>query len=125
MLITRTGLILNLVLTGTLAVLGYALSRIIMGFFITSPPVIDLAQRSLHIVLWSSVVFGMSGVFSGVMRASGTVFAPTALSISAIALIEVPLGADPEPDDRAGWGVVRLSYHLLRHADIAGEFFTC
>ncbi len=88
--ITRTGLILNLVLTGTLAVLGYALSRIIMGFFITSPPVIDLAQRSLHIVLWSSVVFGMSGVFSGVMRASGTVFAPTALSISAIALIEVP-----------------------------------
>jgi MATE family, multidrug efflux pump len=88
--ITRTGLALNLCLTGGLAALGYALSRIIMGFFITSPPVIDLAQRSLHLVLWSSVVFGMSGVFSAVMRASGTVLVPTALSIFAIAAIEVP-----------------------------------
>lgn len=88
--ITRTGLVLNLVLTGGLAALGYTLSRIIMGFFITSSPVIDLAQRSLHIVLWSSVIFGMSGVFSAVMRASGTVFVPTGLSIFAIAVIEVP-----------------------------------
>ncbi|WP_315836581.1 MATE family efflux transporter [Bradyrhizobium prioriisuperbiae] len=88
--ITRTGIVLNLILTGGLAVLGYALSRIIMGFFITSPPVIDLAQRSLHLVLWSSVVFGMAGVFSAVMRASGTVLVPTGLSIFAIAAIEVP-----------------------------------
>ncbi len=88
--ITRTGLALNLSLTGGLAALAYALSRAVMGWFITNPPVIDLAQHLLHLVLWSSVVFGMSGVFSAIMRASGTVFVPMALSIFAIVAIEVP-----------------------------------
>ena len=88
--ITRTGLALNLALTGGLAALAYALSRAMMGWFITNPPVIELAQHLLHLVLWSSVVFGMSGVFSAIMRASGTVFVPMALSIFAIAAIEVP-----------------------------------
>ena len=88
--ITRTGLALNLTLTGGLAVLAYVLSRMIMGWFITNPPVIDLAQHLLHLVLWSSVVFGMSGVFSAIMRASGTVFVPMALSIFAILAIELP-----------------------------------
>ena len=88
--ITRTGLALNLALTGGLAALAYALSRAMMGWFITNPPVIELAQHLLHLVLWSSVVFGMAGVFSAIMRASGTVFVPMALSIFAIAAIEVP-----------------------------------
>jgi putative MATE family efflux protein len=88
--IVRTGLVLNLVLTGGLVALIYLFSRRVMGFFITDAAVLDLAQGLLHIVLWSSVMFGMAGVFSGTMRASGTVFAPTALSIFAIAAIEVP-----------------------------------
>jgi Na+-driven multidrug efflux pump len=61
-----------------------------MGFFIIDAAVLELAQHLLHIVLWSAVVFGMSGIFSGTMRASGTVFMPTLLSVMAIALIEVP-----------------------------------
>lgn len=88
--ITRTGLGLNLALTGGLAALVYVLSRTIMGWFITNPPVIELAQRLLHLVLWSSVLFGMAGVFSGIMRASGTVFVPMALSVFAILAIEIP-----------------------------------
>jgi putative MATE family efflux protein len=88
--IVRTGLVLNLVLTGGLVALIYLFSRSVMGFFITDAAVLDLAQGLLRIVLWSSVMFGMAGVFSGTMRASGTVFAPTALSIFAIAAIEVP-----------------------------------
>lgn len=88
--ITRTGLALNLVLTGGLAALAYALSRLIIEMFITSAPVIELAQQLLHMVLWSMVVFGMSGVFTAIMRASGTVFMPMALSICAIFAIEVP-----------------------------------
>jgi putative MATE family efflux protein len=88
--IVRTGLVLNLLLTGGLVALIYLFSRSVMGFFITDPAVLDLAQGLLHIVLWSSVMFGMAGVFSGTMRASGTVIAPTALSIFAIAAIEVP-----------------------------------
>lgn len=88
--IVRTALLLNLVLTGGLVALIYLFSRSVMGFFITDTAVLDLSQHLLHIVLWSSVVFGMAGIFSGTMRASGTVFVPTLLSVLAIALIEVP-----------------------------------
>ena len=61
-----------------------------MRCFITDPAVLDLAQGLLHIVLWSSVLFGMATTFSGMMRASGAVFMPLALLIFAIAAIEVP-----------------------------------
>jgi putative MATE family efflux protein len=88
--IVRTGLEMNLVLTGGLVAIAYLFSRTLMSFFITDEAVIDLAQRSLHIVLWSSVVFGMSTSFSAAMRASGTVWAPLALSMLSIIAVEVP-----------------------------------
>lgn len=88
--ITRTGLMLNLILTGGLVALAYLGSRTIVGLFITDPPVIEMTQGLLRIVLWSVVIMGMASVLSGVMRASGTVLVPTALSIFAIAAIEVP-----------------------------------
>ncbi|WP_198969986.1 MATE family efflux transporter [Xylophilus sp. ASV27] len=89
--ITRTGLWMNLVLTGSLVLLGYLFSRRLMGFFITSPQVIDLAQGLLHIMLWSSIIFGMASVVAGVMRASGTVLVPTGIAIFCIAAVEVPV----------------------------------
>lgn len=88
--IVRTGLEMNLVLTGGLVAIAYLFSRTLMGFFITEPPVLELAQRSLHIVLWSSVVFGMATAFSAAMRASGTVWMPLLISMLSIAAIEVP-----------------------------------
>ncbi|MDB5856348.1 MAG: family efflux transporter [Ramlibacter sp.] len=88
--ITRTGLTMNLAVTGSLVVLGYLFSRHLMALFITSEPVIELAQRLLHIMLWSSLVFGFASVLGGVMRASGTVLVPTAISVFCIAAIEVP-----------------------------------
>ena len=42
-------------------------------------------------MLWSTVIFGMQSVLSGVMRASGSVLVPTAISIACIALVEVPV----------------------------------
>jgi putative MATE family efflux protein len=88
--IVRTGLVMNLVLTGGLVALAYLFSRAIMSFFIIDAAVLDLAQGLLHIVLWSSVLFGMATVFAGMMRASGTVLMPLLISIFAIAVIEVP-----------------------------------
>ena len=88
--IMRTGLQMNLFVTGTLVLLGYLFSRHILGLFITSAPVIELAQTLLHIMLWSSVVFGFAATVSGVMRASGAVLMPTGIAIFCIAAIEVP-----------------------------------
>ncbi len=89
--IVRTGLWLNLIMTGGLVLLGYLLSRLIIGLFITDAGVLELAQHLLHIVLWSTVPFGMAGVFSATMRASGTVLVPMLLSIFAIVAVEVPV----------------------------------
>ena len=44
--------------------------------------------------------FGMATVFSGAMRASGTVWMPLSISIFAVAAIEVPLRDLPQPRHR-------------------------
>lgn len=88
--IVGTGLQMNLWLTGGLALLGYLFARPLMGFFITEAPVLELAQRLLHIVLWSMVLFGMATVFSGAMRSGGTVLAPLVISSFAILGVEIP-----------------------------------
>ena len=88
--VTRTGLAMNAVLTGALVVLGYALSRQLLGLFVTDPHVIEIAQSLLHVMLWSCVVFGFAATLGGIMRASGTVLVPTSISIGCIAFVEVP-----------------------------------
>lgn len=89
--IARTGLLMNLALTGALVLLGFLFARNLAGFFITSEPVIELALTLLHIVLGGIVVFGMASVLSGIMRSSGSVLVPTAISIACIAFVEVPV----------------------------------
>jgi Na+-driven multidrug efflux pump len=89
--ITRTALILNAIITGAGVLIVYLLSGPIVAMFITAPEVIELTQYLLHIVLWSTVVFGMAVVFSSMMRSSGTVLAPTAIAIFSIIAVEVPV----------------------------------
>ena len=88
--IAQTGISLNLALTGGLVLLAYLFSRHIIGLFITDAAVVEMAQTLLHIMLWSLVVFGMSGVLSGLMRASGYVVWPTAITFFCIAFVQVP-----------------------------------
>jgi putative MATE family efflux protein len=89
--ITRTGLVLNLIITGLGVAAVYLFSHAIVGMFITDAATAALTERLLWIVLWSTVVFGWAVTFSSMMRASGTVLAPTALSITAILAVEVPV----------------------------------
>ena len=88
--ITRTGLKMNLAITGSLVLIGYLFSRHLVSAFVTSPPVIELAQTLLHIMLWSSLVFGFQALLGGVMRSSGAVLVPTGISVFCIVAIEVP-----------------------------------
>ncbi len=88
--IVRTGLALNLVLTGGLVALIYLAPRAVLGIFITDGAVLDLAKDLLYIALWSSVPFGLATVFSGAMRAAGVALTPMLLSIFAIVAIELP-----------------------------------
>ena len=88
--ITRTALLMNLLLTGSLAALGYLFAHQLMGLFITSAPVIETAKTLLDIMLWSLVIFGMASALAGIMRASGTVLMPMLISIGSILLVELP-----------------------------------
>jgi len=88
--ITRTALGLNLIITGGLIVLAYLFSQHVVALFITDPSVVELTESLLHVVLWSILCFGGSVVFSGIMRASGTVYAPMVLSLACILCIELP-----------------------------------
>ncbi len=89
--ILRTGLLLNLLITGTLVVVATLFSRRLVALFIASPSVVGTTESLLHIVLWSVVVSGITGILSGQMRASGVVLVPTLILVSSIALVEVPV----------------------------------
>ena len=89
--ITRTGILLNFVFTGSLLLLCYLFAPQLVGLYNLGPESGAIALNLLHIVLWSTLIFGASAVTSGVMRSSGTVIVPMLLSISAIVLVEVPV----------------------------------
>lgn len=89
--VVRTGLMLNLVITGSLVLIAYLFSGQVLSAFLNDTGVLILAQRLLFIVLWSIVPFGFSGVFTGVMRASGVVIPPMLITIAGILFIELPV----------------------------------
>jgi putative MATE family efflux protein len=89
--IMRAAQMLNLVITGLGVGAVYLLSHTIVGLFITDHAVIVLTEHLIGIVLWSVVLYGASVCISGTMRGSGSVLAPTALMISAIVIVEVPV----------------------------------
>ncbi len=89
---TRVGLWLNLLVTGALAMTAALLAPLVVGLFIREPEVVALAASVLRITVWGSIVFGMASVFSGVMRASGTILIPTTISLTCLLFVLIPLG---------------------------------
>lgn len=108
--ITRTALLTNLFLTGGLILIAYIFSQDIIELFITDPAVVELAQRLLHIILWSLILFGASATLAGIMRASGTVLLPMIFALIGIVLVELPvaiaLSRGPLGLDGIWWGYV-------------------
>jgi putative MATE family efflux protein len=88
--ILRVGLWLNAAVIGSLVLLGYALSHWLLGLFITEAEVRAQAEHLLKIMLWSLLLFGFQAVVAGIMRASGVVLVPVAISIGCVALVQLP-----------------------------------
>ncbi|WP_066253049.1 MATE family efflux transporter [Hydrogenophaga flava] len=89
--ILKTGLGLNAALTGGLVLLGYAVSSWALGLFLTQDSVHAQAQHLLHLMLWSILVFGFQAVIGGIMRASGDVLVPMAISVFCILGVQLPV----------------------------------
>ncbi|WP_339527429.1 MATE family efflux transporter [Pseudomonas sp. EL_65y_Pfl2_R96] len=89
--ILRTGLLINVCLTGGLVVLGYLLSHWLLGLFLTEDSTRAMAEHLLHIMLWSLLVFGFQAIVGGIMRASGTVLVPVVVSIVCVVGVQLPM----------------------------------
>jgi Na+-driven multidrug efflux pump len=89
--VTRVGLWMNVALTGGLATLVALTAPMAVGLFTTDAAVIELAAGALRVAAWGSVAFGMASVFTGVMRAAGTVRVPTMISLCCLGLVLYPL----------------------------------
>jgi Na+-driven multidrug efflux pump len=89
--ITATAIRMNLVLGAALALIGSLFARPLLGMFITDEQVLVLAIELLYIVLWSGLLLGCFIALSSVMRASGDVVIPTAITIAVLAVLELPM----------------------------------
>lgn len=89
--ILRTGLMINLWLTGALVLLGYVLSHWLLGLFITDIEARVRAEHLLHIMLWSILFFGFQAVVGGIMRASGVVLVPMGITLFCVLAVELPV----------------------------------
>lgn len=88
--ILRTGLLINVCLTGGLILLGYLLSHWLLGLFLTEDSTRAMAEHLLHIMLWSLLVFGFQAIIGGIMRASGTVLVPVIIAIVCVVGVQLP-----------------------------------
>lgn len=90
-LISRQGVIFNLVLTGLLALLVTIVASPLLTVFLANDPLAVVAgERILKIASWGFVPFGIAFVLFGTMRANGQVYGP--LIVLVIALFPVRIG---------------------------------
>lgn len=88
--VIHSGIVLNYVIGIILITVCYIFSYPLLRWFITDSHTLEIAHTLLMLTLWSFVLFGNTAVLSGVMRSSGTVVWPTAISIFSIWGVEVP-----------------------------------
>jgi len=118
--IAKAGVGLNWAIGAVLIAIVYAFNRELLSLFITDEHVIATAHQLLEITLWSYVLFGTSSVLSGLMRSSGTVLWPTALSIVSIWGVEVPVAYALAP--RLGLAGVWIAYPVAFFAGLCFQF---
>jgi len=89
--ITRSGILTTLGMTGVLVVLLVAADRTALSLFLGSgSPAMPIAQHIQLLATWSFLLFGVTLVLFGTVRANGAVVGP--LVILCIGLIPVRLG---------------------------------
>ncbi len=131
--VVRTGLFLNLLITGSTIACAYLAGPVVLRVFLTDPAVRVTATHLLYIVLWSLLPFGLGMVFSGALRADKVVLIPTVLAIAAIIGVEVPVAFRLEHHlglEGIWWGyaagyaaalTLQGGYYLYRHRGDTGR----
>ena len=107
--ITRTGVIFNLLMTGTLIVLLTVADKALLGLFLgADSEAIPIARHIQLVATWGFLFFGVSLVLFGTVRANGAVVGP--LIIMFIAMYPVRLGFALGTRDWLGLDALWLSF---------------
>lgn len=98
----RSGIIINVALTGALVAIVYLVDPFIVQAFLPSDPASATAEHINSIGAWAFIAFGVTFVLFGVVRATGAVTPPLLILIISLfgvrigfaALLQPTLGAD-------------------------------
>ncbi len=116
--ITRAGVIYNVVMTGALVVLLTLADRQATALFLGGDsPVIPIARHIQLLATWNFVVFGVTMVLFGAVRANGAVIGP--LLILCVSLFPIRLGFALAMHDRLGADSLWLSFPVSSVATLA------
>lgn len=90
--VARAGVLFNLLMTGLPVVLLYAINRYALRLFLPAgSDSLEIAVHLNQIILWSFLMFGVSMVLSGVVRAAGAVVPPLLILFVSLWVVRVPL----------------------------------
>jgi len=96
--IGRAGVLTNFALTGTLVLVIYLFNRAALALFLgDDSSAIGIAQHLNHIVVWSFLLFGVTFVMFGVVRATGAVMLPLVVLAISMWGVRYPFAALLEP----------------------------
>lgn len=89
--ITQAGLVFNTLTTGGAVILIALFDRPLLGLFLgADSPAMPIAEHITAVATWGFILFGMTMVYFGVVRANGAVIGP--LIILAISMYPVRIG---------------------------------
>jgi putative MATE family efflux protein len=92
--IAKVGVAFNFLMTGVLVAIIYLFNRGALGLFLPGDgDAIAIAQHLNAIVVWSFLLFGVTFVLFGVVRATGAVMAPLVILAIAMWVVRYPFAA--------------------------------
>jgi putative MATE family efflux protein len=90
--IARAGVLFSVIITGSMVVLIEIVDWHAFQIFVPAgSPALMVATHLNHVITWSFILFGISMVLFGVVRATGAVMAPLAILTISLLLVRFPL----------------------------------
>ncbi len=89
--VAGTGVIYNLLLTGTLVLVVYFFSRHALGLFLPNDSeALNIAEHLNHIAVWAFLLISVSFVLFGVIRSTGAMVPPLVILVIALFGVRIP-----------------------------------
>ncbi len=122
--VTKIGILFNFAMTGSLVLLLYVFGWLVLGLFLPAgSAAVAIAVHIDHVVIWSFVLFGITMVFTGVVRSTGAVYPPLLILFIAFWVVRIPVATIMVP--RFGADAIWWSFPLgtFTSVTLAGLYY--